>query len=354
TICIDKSNLSELDEVIRSMYKWYANCAAVVLDSGTTLGLWSSRGWCLQEGAAAGILCGISQDGKLVTIQELAIEQNQDLCSLDLHLYYRPGNAAEILARIDARQTTREEDRAYALAGLFSVDLTLAYGEGIRSRERLLHQLAIQKGDLSFLSFHTAGKIPHHYLPAVDETNYLIAKCQRASVPITISHLGICFEVQLVKGEDAKRVLQNLNDWINMSFAKGRSLGTKELIKAGEQAEDESSSSVELAIVHDIRSLILVRIYGEDMQTGGGKPIKLCYPLKCCQVEETEFERLFARYNGGESKKPTAGTKEFKGEGGNKLEIGNKDGSNDNAILERIWLGDMPDSAELNHLKASR
>jgi hypothetical protein len=44
TICIDKSSLSELDEAIRSMYKWYANCRAVVLDSGTSLQTWIERG----------------------------------------------------------------------------------------------------------------------------------------------------------------------------------------------------------------------------------------------------------------------------------------------------------------------
>ncbi|KAI8576464.1 hypothetical protein K450DRAFT_256849 [Umbelopsis ramanniana AG] len=315
TICIDKSNLSELDEVIRSMYKWYANCAAVVLDSGTSLSKWSSRGWCLQEGAAAGILCGISKDGKLATIQELAIEQNQDLCTLDLHLYYRQGNAAEILARMDARQTTREEDRAYALVGIFSIDLTLAYGEGLRSRTRLLHQLAIQKGDLSFLSFHTGGEPLHHYLPAIDESNHLIAKCTRASAPINVSHFGMCFEVQFVNEEDAKRVLHNLNDWRKMSFAKGRSLGIDELFTVGEAFEDQTILSVELVIVHDIRSLLLVLVYGEDMQTGGGKPIKLCYRLQCCQMEELEFKRLFPKVN---------------------------------IELERIWLGDKPESDDLD------
>jgi hypothetical protein len=44
TICIDKSSLSELHEAIRSMYKWYANCRAVVLDSGTSLQTWIERG----------------------------------------------------------------------------------------------------------------------------------------------------------------------------------------------------------------------------------------------------------------------------------------------------------------------
>jgi Heterokaryon incompatibility protein (HET) len=315
TICIDKSNLSELDEAIRSMYKWYASCAAVVLDSGTSLDEWHNRGWCLQEGAAAGVLYGISNDGNLATIEELANKQHQAICTLDLHLYYHPGNAVEILARMDVRKTTRKEDMAYALAGIFSIDLTLAYGEGLRSRARLLQQLAIQKGDLSFLSFHTAQLTPHSYLPAIDQLYYLIAKCIRASAPVTVSHFGMCFEVQLVEGEDARQVLEKLNRWIKMSFAKGRFLGAEDLIKAGEQPEYRRSSSVELAIVHDIRSLILVQVYGQDMQTGGETPIKLCYRLQCCQIEELEFKRIFQ-----------------------KVDI----------ELKRIWLGDKPESDELD------
>ncbi|CAO3674635.1 unnamed protein product [Umbelopsis ramanniana] len=315
TICIDKSNLSELDEVFRSMYKWYASCAAVVLDSGTTLEKWCSRGWCLQEGAAAGTLCGISKDGRLATIQQLAKEQNQKLCNLDLHLCYRPGNAAEILARMDVRHVTREEDRAYALAGIFSIDLSIAYGEGLRARTKLLQQLAIQKGDLSFLSFHSSETVLRAYLPSIGEPNFLIAKCAKASTPVTVSHIGMCFEIQLVKGEGVKLELQKLNRWIKMNFAKDRFLGAEELIKAGEQSEDETSLSVELAIVHDIRSLILVHVYDQDMQTGGGKPIKVCYRLQCCQIEDLEFKRLFPKVN---------------------------------TNLERIWLGDKPDSNELD------
>jgi hypothetical protein len=347
TICIDKSNLSELDEVIRSMYKWYASCAAVVLDSGTTLAKWCSRGWCLQEGAAAGLLCGISKDGRLATIQELAKEQNQDLCTLDLHLFYRPGNAAEILARMDARQITREEDRAYALAGIFSIHLTLAYGEGVKSRERLLRELAIQKGDLSFLSFRTTRTILHDYLPAIGETNYSISKCTRASAPVTVSHFGMCFEVQLVKGEAARQVLAKLKRWIEMSFSRDRYLGVEELIKLGEQPENQLSSSVELAIVHDIRSLILIQVYGQDMQTGGGKPIKLCYRLQCCQIEETEFARLFTG-NVEERKEFTVEPEELKREAESKANVVIEHGSENNVQLERIWLGDKPDSTELN------
>ncbi|CAO3674821.1 unnamed protein product [Umbelopsis ramanniana] len=347
TICIDKANLSELDEAIRSMYKWYASCAAVVLDFGTPLHVWRSRGWCLQEGAAAGLLCGISKDGNLATIQQLAIEQGQNLCTLDLHLYYQPGNAVEILTRMDVRKTTRKEDMAYALAGIFSIDLTLAYGEGLRSRTRLLEQLAIQKNDLSFLSFPTSKKMLHNALPTIEERHHLIAKCTTTSAPVIVSYFGICFEIQLVKGEDAKRLLQKLKVWSKFSFAKGRFSGVEELIKAGEQSDNQNSSAVEIAIVHDIRSLILVQVYGYDRQTGGGKPIKKCYRLQCCQIEETEFERLLI-WHVDESKKSAAVGEEAKQDNSSQAKVTSEDDLKNGPTLERIWLGDKPDGAELN------
>jgi hypothetical protein len=81
TICIDKANLSELDKSIRSMYEWYANCRAVVLEPGTTLKEWKTRGWCLQEGAAANALYAIS-NGSLISIQKLVQNSKKSYASL--------------------------------------------------------------------------------------------------------------------------------------------------------------------------------------------------------------------------------------------------------------------------------
>ncbi|KAI9289118.1 hypothetical protein BC943DRAFT_377339 [Umbelopsis sp. AD052] len=314
TICIDKSNLSELDEAIRSMYKWYANCAAVVLDSDTTLKEWRTRGWCLQEGGSAGILCGIRRKRGIVTIQHLAAEQNQDLCTLDLHLYYRPGNAAEILARMDVRKTTRTEDMAYALAGVFSIHLTLAYGEGIKSRERLLHELAIQGGDISFLSFQSTEIMERQYcLPFIGQRVFSIAHCAKSSIPVSVSPLGICFEAQLIRGLDARNVVRKLSVWKHLNFAKCRSVGIEGLIMAAKMLERQRTIAIELAIVHEIKSLLLVHIYNNDLLGNDGTPMKLCYRLQCCQIEENEFGRLF-----DETK----------------------------ATVERVWLGDRPNDAK--------
>jgi hypothetical protein len=292
SICIDKSNLSELDEAIRSMYKWYASCRAVVLEYGTPLSVWRERGWCLQEGAAAGHLCGISKEGKLVSIYQLAIEQKQKLCTLDLHLYYRVGNAAEIIARMDARRTTRKEDMAYALTGILSIHLALAYGEGLRSRERLLHELAIQKGDISFLSFPTTRKLSGTHLPAISDTKFLIAKCVQASTPATVSHLGISIEVQLISGNDAIKLMETLRQWKTFNFVKGKYVGLDQLLQKARKLEFQATESVEIAVIHNIRSIMLVEIYGKDRQTGGGRPLKFCSPIQCCQIEENEFKRL--------------------------------------------------------------
>lgn len=305
TLCIDKTNLSELDEAIRSMYRWYANCRAVVLDSGTTLAKWQSRGWCLQEGAAAGALYGLS-DGKIVSIQHLATIQEIKICELDLSVYYRPGNAAEILALMDRRETTRIEDMAYALTGILSIHLTLAYGEQWRSRERLLHEIATQKGDLSFLSFSVLKKNAEGYLPAKGQMDFPIARGAEASTTAIVSHFGITIEVQIVKSEDVDNILAGLED---LKYCGMQSEEVEGLIQMAKGKEFKKSTTSHVAIFHDVKSIMLIKIHGEDRQTGGRNPIKCCYRLQCCQVEENEFERLFGDVD---------------------------------AHFERIWLGNKP------------
>ncbi|KAH7909080.1 hypothetical protein BJ138DRAFT_1102979 [Hygrophoropsis aurantiaca] len=56
TVCIDKSSSAELDESIRSMFKWYANAtvciaylAGMMSLSDMTTDPWFTRGWTLQE-----------------------------------------------------------------------------------------------------------------------------------------------------------------------------------------------------------------------------------------------------------------------------------------------------------------
>jgi hypothetical protein len=191
----------------------------------------------------------------------------------------------------------------------------------------------------------------HNSLPAIGEKHHLIAKCTIASAPVIVSHFGICFEAQLVKGEDARWLLQKLEVWSKFNFAKGQFSGVEELIKATKQPEHQNSSSVEIAIVYDIRSLILVQVYGYDMQTGGGNPIKLCYRLQCCQIEENEFDRLLT-WSADKPRKSATPPAEAKPEEDGKVLVINEDDIKDNDKFERIWLGDKTDSAEVNSFES--
>lgn len=335
TICIDKSNLSELDETIRSMYRWYANCRAVVLDLETDLKTWRSRGWCLQEGVAARALYGMKDEKELVSIYTLSKLQNIDLCTLDLSIYYRPGNAVEVLAMMQKRTTTRKEDMSYALAGIFSIHLMLAYGEGQNARKRLLQELAVQNGDISSLNFPFSSK--GDFFPGADNLHLPINYCLQASTPAILSHFGLTIEVQLLEDYDFGRSLptyldrripsnmtessstrsyfnstRKLHDFPNSIlnhhiYALGmpylqRLVPSKDT--TGEKCPINrvnndnlhqavrSTSKFKWAIVPDIKCIMQIVQHGEDLQTGNGNPIKRCHRLACHQLEDEDYDRL--------------------------------------------------------------
>ena len=67
----------------------------------------------------------------------------------------RPGldNIREKLRLASTRQTTRVEDAAYSLLGIFSLSLPITYGEGDKALGRLLSQLLASSGDMSILAW---------------------------------------------------------------------------------------------------------------------------------------------------------------------------------------------------------
>jgi hypothetical protein len=134
-----------------------------------------------------------------------------------------------------------------------------------------------------------------------------------------VSHFGICFDVELVELSDENLILRKLKGWKDLCFAKGRSTGVDKLIEISESQEHQSPlSSLKFAVVHYIRSIMLLETYGKDLQTGGaGKQIELCYRVQCCQIEEKEFTRLFSK-------------------------------SHENLV--RIWLRDKPDGSRTNRI----
>ncbi|RNJ54463.1 hypothetical protein D7B24_000436 [Verticillium nonalfalfae] len=187
TCCIDKSSSAELSEAINSMFRWYEDSAACyiyledVSNRGRQGGVvnishsrWFRRGWTLQELIAPygatffdkdwneiGTRTEISEHIVAITGIDNAIleRQHAPVDNIDVRspvgrtgTMYRCGYCNDpktllsmmqqhsVGARMHwaaRRATTRQEDTAYCLLGLFGINMPLLYGEGDKAFARL-------------------------------------------------------------------------------------------------------------------------------------------------------------------------------------------------------------------------
>jgi hypothetical protein len=171
TCCIDKGSSAELQEAINSMFRWYQKskiCYVYLSDvsSGTSSSLtntlsvslhqswrpaflksrWFTRGWTLQELLAPPSLQFFSREGTLLGDKMslgVLIEQVTSI-PLDVlqgdYKYLLRYDVEKRLSWAAERKTTREEDAAYSLLGLFDLHLPLLYGEGRTKAFMRLHR----------------------------------------------------------------------------------------------------------------------------------------------------------------------------------------------------------------------
>jgi Heterokaryon incompatibility protein (HET) len=163
TCCIDKSSSTELQEAINSMFRWYRNAAKCYVyladvsrpaldadgrpsqlawETSFRSSRWFTRGWTLQELVAPVLVGFFSKEG----------EHLGNKRSLERHIHEVTGipikalrgsplydfSVTERMAWTENRETTRKEDKAYSLLGIFDVHMPLIYGEG---REKAFRRL---------------------------------------------------------------------------------------------------------------------------------------------------------------------------------------------------------------------
>lgn len=158
--CIDKTSSSELDEAVRSMFRWYRNshiCITYLQGTNGTSNLakdeWFERGWTLLE-----LLAPLRMKfyGKSwAPLRSLRVSENDKDDSIlqeislithipeaDLKSFQPQTNRVqEKMVWASNRRTTRVEDIAYSLIGIFDVSLMVAYGEGKRAFYRLMEAI---------------------------------------------------------------------------------------------------------------------------------------------------------------------------------------------------------------------
>lgn len=151
TCCVDKRSTSEESESINSMFNWYKEakiCLAYLPDTGNGFlkfenSEWFTRGWTLQELLAPRDVTFFDRDWNTLgtkTSRSSEIEKATNIA----HRHMIDFKTASIATRMSwqaRRQTTRAEDLAYSLFGIFDVGLDLRYGERDKAFKRLQEQI---------------------------------------------------------------------------------------------------------------------------------------------------------------------------------------------------------------------
>ena len=175
TCCIDKSSSAELSEAINSMCRWYQRSQACIvylsdiskegdfhLDKQLETSRWFSRGWTLQEYLAPAHLVFFDREWEpIVTRGRLKSSRFSFTARLPTTRTECQATIVDVKSTALAtkmfwaagRSTTRTEDVAYSLLGLFDVNLPLLYGEGSRAFERLQQQILTQTQDFTLLAW---------------------------------------------------------------------------------------------------------------------------------------------------------------------------------------------------------
>ncbi|KAI6043673.1 hypothetical protein EDC04DRAFT_3107095, partial [Pisolithus marmoratus] len=183
TCCINKHSSSELSEAINSMYRWYENstkCYAYLYDiDGPTFPVeqdleryskhkgwpeWFSRGWTLQELIAPRDVqffnkewVSIGNKRELADILEKITRISRDILISGMNSGVC--SVAQIMSWAADRETTRPEDRAYSLLGLFGVHMPMVYGEGKSAFQRLQLEIIRLPNDHSIFAWDPEGRI---------------------------------------------------------------------------------------------------------------------------------------------------------------------------------------------------
>lgn len=228
TCCINKASSAELSEAINSMFSWYRSavcCYAYLSESQLTLSeyvemspremkrhlaqcRWFTRGWTLQELIVPRNVVFFSRGWDRIGTKATLLDQLVDITGIDpevlehMHRMFRVP-VARRMAWAARRQTTRVEDMAYCLLGIFNVNLPLLYGEGEKAFIRLQEEIAKQHRDLSLFAWRQRSD-SQEYRGIFAQSPSEFAKCTGivsrnnpffSPMNFTVSERGMLFEM---------------------------------------------------------------------------------------------------------------------------------------------------------------
>jgi hypothetical protein len=222
-LSIDKSSSAELSEAINSMFKWYRDatvCYAFLIDVTENLeavmypmissSRYFMRGWTLQELIAP-------RNVQFFDRNWIPLGTKATLGSLISSTTGIPNNILENMTNMwstsiacrmswaSARTTTRAEDMAYCLLGIFGVNMPLLYGEGEKAFLRLQEEIIKMSDDQSIFAWDT-GSARSAALAAwpsnfADSGNVVPIPRDPSAMPYTVTHMGLHITLTMLEFE---------------------------------------------------------------------------------------------------------------------------------------------------------
>lgn len=216
TCCIDKTSSAELSEAINSMWKYYCNaqaCIAYLVDVWEGIdstqfrnSTWFKRGWTLQELLAPGEVRFYNHDWRCIGSKRYQTCHVADASLIDREFLAKSGNIsdasiAQRMSWASDQITTRGEDIAYCLMGLFDVNIPPLYPEGEQKAFlRLRKEIIQQSNDESVFAF--AGSLSSGALAAHPARFRRSGHIRKQSLvtrsPYGITHRGLRFEAPAI------------------------------------------------------------------------------------------------------------------------------------------------------------
>lgn len=268
--CIDKKSSAELSEAINSMYRWYSeagicliyladmqdsvqveargNDGSLKLQTSMKQSRWFKRGWTLQELLACNHRRFYNSHWEELSFESSGfnpISICYEVTGINLSVlrgWSAKGvqNAGDCLATRMSwaanRETSRPEDVAYSLMGIFAVNIPILYGEGGEAAFRRL-QIAIMQTSSDQTLFAWRGRFARNGLLArspqdfADTPQLIPPWSLRAISPFSLTNVGTLIRLGLLFSRQDDRILAALQCLVEIKDKRYRPLILLERIR---------------------------------------------------------------------------------------------------------------------------
>lgn len=227
TCCIDKSSSAELSEAINSMFRFYEeadvcyvylsdveagpSAPSQYLDLQFAESKWFTRGWTLQELIAPRSVIFYNNSWEELGTKSSLEEKISDVTGIQREVLSdgrRLGtfSIAQRMSWAAHRETTRLEDRAYSLMGVFNVKMPMLYGEGEYAFVRLQEEILKRSDDHTIfawiapevsMEYHLLGMLASS--PSFFQSSGNIVQIDNPDAnPFALTNKGVSLELLVV------------------------------------------------------------------------------------------------------------------------------------------------------------